>query len=590
MTQQVINVGAAPNDGTGNTIRQSFTICNSNFSELYSRAQVSPPATLVGTVGDFAGMYAYDSTYFYYCYDNYDGSSQIWAQVTQIGNVSLTNITNGNSSVAIAGPGGNVAISSAGVSNVAVITSTGATVTGRLSTVGNIAATGNVTASYFLGNGSQLTGLPDAYGNSNVALYLPTYTGNLSANNITTTDTISANGNITTSGYFVGDFFGNITGNFVVPGANTQVIFNTNGNADAAAGLTFNPTGNILTVLGPVSATGNITGGNVRTGGLVSATGNITGSYIIGNGSQLTGLPAGYANSDVAAYLSSGTVSSNILTTNAISATGNITGSYIIGNGSQLTGLPAGYANSDVAAYLSSGTVSANLLTTGLISATGNVTGGNVTTGGIISTTGNITGGNVTTGGLISATGNITGGNISATNHTGTTVSVTSNITGGNVTTGGLISATGNITGGNISATNHTGTTVSVTGVITGASVVGGVMTGTSLSVSGNVQGGNLRTVGVASVTGNVTANNFIGNSVVASTGNLNLTAGNGSATQINGGGTFRLPSFTTLQLANITGVPGDLVYNTTDNKVQAWQHNATSSFAWVSLSVSTYQ
>ena len=537
MTQQVINVGAAPNDGTGNTIRQSFTICNSNFSELYSRAQVSPPATLVGTVGDFAGMYAYDSTYFYYCYDNYDGSSQIWAQVTQVGNVSLTNITNGNTSVAIAGPGGNVAISIASVSNVAVITSTGATVTGRLSTVGNIAATGNVTASYFLGNGSQLTGLPDAYGNSNVALYLPTYTGNLSANNITTTGTISANGNITTSGYFVGDFFGNITGNFVVPGANTEVIFNTNGNADAAAGLTFNATGNILTVLGPVSATGNVTGGNVITGGLVSATGNITGNYIIGNGSQLTGLPAGYANSDVAAYLSSGTVSSNILTTNTISATGNITGGYIFGNGSLLTGIITSVAN--------------------INSGTSNVT--------VVSS-----GGNVSVG--VGGTANVA---VFAT-------------TGEYVT--GLISASGNITGGNVSATNHTGTTVSVTGAITGASVVGGVMTGTSLSASGNVQGGNLSTAGLISATGNITANNFVGNSVVASTGNLSLTAGSGNATQITGGGTFRLPSFTTPQLANITGVPGDLVYNTTDNKVQAWQHDATSSFAWVSLSVSTYQ
>ena len=67
----------------------------------------------------------------------------------------------------------------------------------------------------------------------------------------------------------------------------------------------------------------------------LSATGNITGSYIIGNGSQLTGLPASYANSNVATYLASGTNSSNIVTT------GNISGTYFLGNGSQLTGISA---------------------------------------------------------------------------------------------------------------------------------------------------------------------------------------------------------------------------------------------------------
>jgi hypothetical protein len=36
MTQQVINVGAAPNDGTGDPARTAFTKTNSNFTELYS--------------------------------------------------------------------------------------------------------------------------------------------------------------------------------------------------------------------------------------------------------------------------------------------------------------------------------------------------------------------------------------------------------------------------------------------------------------------------------------------------------------------------------------------------------------------------
>lgn len=61
-------------------------------------------------------------------------------------------------------------------------------------TANTITATGNVTASYFLGNGALLTGLDIAsgnYGNANVAAYLPIYSGNIAAGNIT------VNGNIT---------------------------------------------------------------------------------------------------------------------------------------------------------------------------------------------------------------------------------------------------------------------------------------------------------------------------------------------------------------------------------------------------------
>ena len=39
-----------------------------------------------------------------------------------------------------------------------------------------------------------------------------------------------------------------------------------------------------------VTATGNVVGGNIVTAGQVTATGNIQGSYILGNGSFLTGV------------------------------------------------------------------------------------------------------------------------------------------------------------------------------------------------------------------------------------------------------------------------------------------------------------
>jgi hypothetical protein len=82
------------------------------------------------------------------------------------------------------------------------------------------------------------------------------------------------------------------------------------------------PSGDFL----DLSNSGIANSGNILVSGIVSASGNIAGSFIIGNGSQLTGLPAGYSNADVATYLASGTVTTNILTTGNISASGNITG------------------------------------------------------------------------------------------------------------------------------------------------------------------------------------------------------------------------------------------------------------------------
>jgi len=176
----------------------------------------------------------------------------------------------------------------------------------------------------------------------------------------------------------------------------------------------------------------------------LSATGNITGSYIIGNGSQLTGLPASYANSNVATYLASGTNSSNIVTT------GNVSGTYFLGNGSQLTGISASggggiiwttVANTAPSSpnagdfwynsytgvkyqYTNDGTgnvwvdqsfpTSFASLTTGTLSASSNITGGNVLTGGIVSSTGNITAGNLSV-----STGTVTVGNIVNSNANG---------------------------------------------------------------------------------------------------------------------------------------------------------------------------
>jgi len=517
MAQQFIGVGTAPNDGQGNPIRTAFIKCNDNFSELYARAQVSPPPTLVGSIGDVAGWYAYDSSYFYYCFADYDGSSVIWAQVTQVGNVSLTSISSGTSNIQLTDVNGNAAVSVGGVSNVAVFTTTGQLVTGA------VTATGNITGNYFLGNGSLLSGLPETYSNANVAAFLPTYSGNIGANNVLVTTTISTSGNVTggnilsagmistsgnitsqgvisatgnivTTGLFIGNFQGNVTGNFVIPGANTQVVFNTNGNADATAGMTFDTNGpNLFTVLGTISSQGNVIAGNITTSNVVTATGNVTGG--------------------------------NLLTGGLISATGNVRG--------------------------------ANFNTSGLITATGNVTGGNIFTAGVVSATANVTGGNIRTAGAVSATGNVSGGNVlvtddiqaggnvSATSHTGTTVSVSGNVTGSNFRTTGVITATGNITGNYFLGNGSQLTGIDTTTIQNGNSNVTIVSSGSNVVV--NVRGVSPVAIfantgayiqGLTSITGNVIAGNVSATehsgTTVSVTGNItsgNLTVGAGTAT-----------------------------------------------------------
>jgi hypothetical protein len=81
MALEVINVGTVANDGTGDPLRTAYIKCNNNFATIYSRYQETVPATAVGTVGDTAGMYAVDNQYLYYCFQDYDGSSEIWRQI-----------------------------------------------------------------------------------------------------------------------------------------------------------------------------------------------------------------------------------------------------------------------------------------------------------------------------------------------------------------------------------------------------------------------------------------------------------------------------------------------------------------------------
>jgi hypothetical protein len=219
--------------------------------------------------------------------------------------------------------------------------------------------------------------------------------GNVVGGNILTGGAVSATGDITTSGnMYATNFFGNISGNIIAPGNNTEVVFNDNGTANAVPGFTFDKTSN------SVSVSGNITSANILTGGQVSATGDVSGNNFYGSGVVST---------------TGNITGGNLQTGGVVTATGNIAGG--------------------------------NVLTSGVVSATANVTGGNLVTSGAITATGNISssanivGANISTGGQVSATGAVTAGGF-------TTVG---NVTAGNVLFGsGTVSGTGNIYGGNI--------------------------------------------------------------------------------------------------------------------------------------------
>jgi hypothetical protein len=119
MTQQIINVGSAPNDGLGDPIRTAFIKTNENFTELYATGGV-------------------------------------------------TGIANGTSNVTIPAANSNVTISVNGVSNVGVFTSTGANLL-AVTTLGNVTAVGNISGTYFFGNGAFLTGVGGGGGGQSIA-------------------------------------------------------------------------------------------------------------------------------------------------------------------------------------------------------------------------------------------------------------------------------------------------------------------------------------------------------------------------------------------------------------------------------------
>ena len=112
---------------------------------------------------------------------------------------------------------------------------------------------------------------------------------------------------------------------------------------------------NAATVGTTLTVTGNSSGGNVNTAGQVSAIGNVTGGNLV-----TLGL-ANVASASVGGNVQAG----NLRTTGLVSSTGNITsaanisGSFLLGNGSQLTGLSLGVSVTKIENGTSEGFINA---------------------------------------------------------------------------------------------------------------------------------------------------------------------------------------------------------------------------------------
>jgi hypothetical protein len=225
--------------------------------------------------------------------------------------------------------------------------------------------------------------------------------------------------------------------------ANNSIILNATGanlNQTTANTFTVAPVRNDVANTGQVVFY-NTTSKEITYGNVISVAGNITGGNL-----SAVNLVINNIRSDDSSFVN---IEDGVNVTGAVVASANITGGYILGNGSQLTGVNAvtvdvtdtnglttiyypTFVENRTTAQIARADVNLtyrtddNLLTVGNVSVTGNIDGGNLRTAGQVSATGNITGGNI-----------LGGANVNATTHTGTTVSVTGNITGGNLAISG---------------------------------------------------------------------------------------------------------------------------------------------------------
>ena len=450
MAQQIINTGAVANDGTGDPLRTAFTETNDNFTEIYTAGPVGSNVRIanntvltINTNGNLVlapnGVGVVQSNVSIVPNQanvrNLGSSTQRWSTVY----TQYLNVTNGTTVDGDLTVGGNLTVTGntvqignlvtdaktlqlANTANTAnAATGSGITVganddiatllynsTGNVWTTNiGVSAVGNVTAPYFIGNGSTLTSIAGA----NVSGTVANATYATTAGSATTAGTVTtaAQGNITSVGVLTSlSATGNVTAGNVLTSA--EVI--ASGVIQTGTGFS---TGGYLSVNGSTdlhdtNIIGNLSVNTIRSDdstivliqdgvevdGDAVVNGNVTGAYILGNGSQLTGLPAIYGNANVTALLSN--LGSNVISgTGNITTTANVSGAYVKGNGSELTNLPAPTVTPDISSTGDMSIMTYDGVIKSVNYATVEPSSGNIK-GGNISTTGKVTAGNVSTG------------------------------------------------------------------------------------------------------------------------------------------------------------------------------------------------
>jgi hypothetical protein len=257
-------------------------------------------------------------------------------------------------------------------------------------------------------------------------------TGNASIGNVSAT---------TFTGNLIGNVTGNISGNIEVPGVDSAIIFNDEGEANGSANFTFNKIFNVATL------NGNLTTGNANLGNLATAN-FLSGTLITSAQPNIT----------------------QVGTLISLSVTGNVNSGNVIG-GNLVT---ANFLTGTLTTSSQPNITSVGTLTS--LAVTGNVNAGNVnatTLAGTLSvpsqtnitSVGSLT--NLTVTGNISVTGNVTANRMTANLFTGTLVTgAQPNIT--SVGTLTSLAVTGNITANGLQLTNEatSNTTATITATV----------------------------------------------------------------------------------------------------------------------------
>jgi hypothetical protein len=277
MTQYVINIGAIPNDGTGDPLRTAFNETNLNFNQVFaagpvlsniqiannkilttntngnlvlapngtgvvqSNVSIVPNLANLRNLGSSTQRWATVYTqYLNATQINLAGDLTVAGNLTVQGNIiQIGNIVTDSLTIQLANTASNVSSANgAGITvgvndNIATVLYNSA---GNVWTTNiGVSSVGNISAPYFIGNGSQLTGLAATYGNANVVTLLAGFgsnnistTGNISSNNISTTGSISSNGSVSVNSLSVNQTANswNIAGN--VMSAPSGAFWNSN--------------------------------------------------------------------------------------------------------------------------------------------------------------------------------------------------------------------------------------------------------------------------------------------------------------------------------------------------------------------------